>query len=225
MDKITLQTTKRTTLGKKCKALRRQGITPVHVFGHGIQSLALECTTPELKKALAQAGRTALIDLKTSSSSKPCKVLVREVQKRYDNLLHVDFYQVRLTEKITIDVPIILVGEAPAAKSKDAMVLQTLSSIAVECLPTDVPHNIAIDVTVLEDLDQAILVKDIVLSDDVTTVTDPDQVIVKVSRRVMEKAEEAMLAAEVAEGVTEGAETATESITDSDDGALIPKTE
>lgn len=183
MEEVVLKAAPRSALGHKCKALRREGITPVHVFGHGIESLALQCDTAELRRALARAGKTTLISLKIDKSKTPRKVLLRGLQRRSGDLLHVDLYQVKLTERVAVEVPITLVGEAPAVKSHDAMVLQDLSSVTVECLPTEIPETIEVDLSTLEELGQAILVKDITLGEGIAAITDPEQMIVKASSK------------------------------------------
>jgi len=121
MEQIELQVTNREILGKKVRFLRRQGITPIHLFGHDVESMALQCDTPQLKQVLAQAGKTSLISLRLDTAKKPRNVVTREVQRdpQTGALLHADFYQVRMAEKIKVDVPIVLVGEAPALKSKE----------------------------------------------------------------------------------------------------------
>ena len=206
MEDVTLQAKPRTVLGKKCKALRRQGVTPVHLYGPGVSSLALQCDTAELKHVLARAGKTALVDLKIGGTRKPAKVLVRDVSRYYTDLVHVDFFQVKLTEKITVDVPVVLSGEAPAAKVAEAIVLQNLTSIAVECLPTDIPDKIEVDLSTLEEVDQAILVKDLELGKGVVSLTDPDQMVVKVAVQVMRVEEEVAPAEEAVEEGEEKAE-------------------
>jgi len=117
--------------GKKVKTLRRQGITPVHVFGHGIEPEALQCDTIDLQKVLAQAGSTGIVGLKIDKSRKKRNVMIREVQKepRSGQLLHVDFYQIRMEEKLKVDVPIILTGEAPALKLKENFLSHELDSL------------------------------------------------------------------------------------------------
>ena len=98
MERIELEVTSREVLGKKVSFLRRQGITPVHLFGHSIESLALQCDTAKLQHALAQAGQTGIITLKLGNERRPRPVVVREVQRalRKGELLHVDFYQVKM---------------------------------------------------------------------------------------------------------------------------------
>jgi large subunit ribosomal protein L25 len=192
MDKIELDVTNREILGKRVKHLRRQGITPVHLFGHGIESLALQCDTDELERVLAQAGHTGLIGLKLDKEKKPRTVVIREFDRdwRRGKLLHVDFYQIKMEEKIRLDVPIVLVGEAPALKSKDNMLEHELENLTVECLPAKIPASVEVDISSFTEPGQAIRVKDIALDKDVTVINDPELVVVKISWRPVEKVEE-----------------------------------
>jgi large subunit ribosomal protein L25 len=192
MDKIELEVTNREILGKRVKHLRRQGITPVHLFGHGIESLALQCDTDELERVLAQAGHTGLIGLKLDKEKKPRTVVIREFDRdwRRGKLLHVDFYQIKMEEKIRLDVPIVLVGEAPALKSKDNMLEHELENLTVECLPAKIPASVEVDISSFTEPGQAIRVKDIALDKDVTVINDPELVVVKISWRPVEKVEE-----------------------------------
>jgi large subunit ribosomal protein L25 len=192
MDKIELKVANREILGKQVKHLRRQGITPVHVFGHGIQSLALQCDTKELEQVLGQAGQTRLINLKLAKERKARPVVVREFYRdwRKRQLIHVDFYQVKMEEKIRVEVPVVLIGEAPALKSKENMLDHELATFTVECLPARIPDSIEVDVSSLTELDHAIRVKDIILDKDISVLNSPDLVVAKVSLRHVEKVEE-----------------------------------
>jgi len=199
MDKIKLEVTNREILGKKVKHLRRQGITPVHLFGHSIESLALQCNTGELERVLAQAGYTGLISLKLDKEKKPRTVVVREFDRdwRRGKLVHVDFYQVRMEEKIKLEVPVVLVGEAPALKFKDNMLEHELETLTVECLPAKIPASLEVDISSFTEPGQAIRVKDIALDKDITVLNDPELVVVKISAQLVEKVEEEVV--EVAE--------------------------
>jgi large subunit ribosomal protein L25 len=183
MEKLTLQASKREILGKKARFLRRKGVTPAHLFGHGLESLALQCDTPILQRAIARAGMTRLITLNIEGDKQPRNVFIREIQREpcSRELFHVDFYQVKMTEKIKVDVPIVLVGEAPAMKAKGRTISHTLTSLSVECLPDDLPPRIEIDLSPLEDVEQAIFVRDILLGPGVTVTNEPDLMVVKVS--------------------------------------------
>jgi large subunit ribosomal protein L25 len=195
MEGLTLTATSRDVFGKKTRFLRRQGITPTHLFGHNLKSLSLECHTTELANVLSQVGTTTLLNLKIDGEKRPRKVLVREIQKDVfgRELLHVDFYQVKLTEKIKADIPITLIGEAPALKLKGRFLMHTLDSLNVECLPDKLPPEIRVDLSSLEEVEQAIHVKDLKLDQDITVANDPDQLIVKVSEKVVAEIEEEVI--------------------------------
>jgi large subunit ribosomal protein L25 len=209
MEKLTLKASPRQVVGKKTRFLRRQGITPAHLFGHGLDSLALQCATPELKQTIARAGMTRIINLAIEGDKQPRSVFIREIQREPlgDGLLHVDFYQVKMTEKIKADVPIILVGEAPALKEKGRTIAHSLTELSVESLPDELPPQIEVDLSGLEEVEQAIFVRDIVLSPGVTVLDEPDQLVVKVSEVRMEVEEEVVVPAEevAEEAVTEEA--------------------
>jgi large subunit ribosomal protein L25 len=208
MEQLTLTADTRSVLGKKIRFLRRQGITPVHVFGHGIESQALQCDTAELKSIIAHAGETRLISLKIKGDKQPRNVFIREVQRDTfgRQLLHVDFYQVKMGERMEAQIPLVLVGESPAMKGKGRMLSHGITELSIECLPDKVPPQIEVDISILEEVEQAIHVKDIVLDPDITVRDDPEQLIVKVTEvAVVAEEEEAV---EEVEAVTEGEEAA-----------------
>jgi len=207
MDKIELKATNRDILGKKVRHLRRQGVTPIHLFGHGIKSLALQCDARELEQVLSQAGHTGLISLKVDHEKKARTAVIREYGRDWRNkqLIHVDLYQVRMGEKIRLEVPVVAIGEAPALKVKENMLAQEFDTLHVECLPGKIPDTIEVDISTLTEPGDAIRIKDIVLDEGVAVLNEPELVIVKISRRHVEKMEE-----EVVEAVPEAEEEAAE---------------
>ena len=192
MEKLTLSAGRRDVLGKKNRFLRRNGITPAHLFGHSLKSLALQCDTTELKRIIAHAGETRLISLKVQGEKEPKSVFVRETQRDPlgKHLLHVDFYQIKKGERMTLDVPIVLVGESPAMKGKGRMLSRGITELSIECLPDKVPPQIEVDVSQLVELEQTIHVKDIVLDPDIEVQVDPEQMVVKVTEVVIKVEEE-----------------------------------
>ena len=201
MDQIELEVAKREVLGKKVRFLRRQGITPVHLFGHGIESMALQCDASKLEHVLAQAGHTRLINLKVGKEKEVRTAVVRHFERewRRGTLRHVDFYQVKMTEKIRVDVPIVLVGEAPALNFKDNMLSHELNIITVECLPAKIPASIELDISSLTEPEQAIRVSDIELDPEITLLNDPELVVVKISVKRGERIEEEVVAEKMKE--------------------------
>ncbi|MBI2831695.1 MAG: 50S ribosomal protein L25 [Chloroflexi bacterium] len=210
MAKLELKVTKRDVLGKKVRFLRREGVTPVHLFGHGIESETLQCNTVELQKTMSQAGKTRLIELKIGKAKEPRSVMVREIQKDplKGGLLHVDLYQVRMTEKMKVEVPVLLVGEAPALKLKEKMLERDVSSLNIECLPAEVPDRIEVDLSALIDSEHPIRVKDLKLPAGITILDDPEVTLARiVTRRIEEEVVVAKPAAEVtAEAAAEAGE-------------------
>ncbi len=211
MDQIELKVTNREILGKKVRFLRRQGITPVHLFGPGTKSMALQCDTATLQRVLAEAGKTGLISLKLDNEKRPRNVVVREVQRepRTGESLHVDFYQVKMAEKVEVEIPVVLVGEAPALKSKENMLVQELNILTVECLPDKIPASVGLDLGSLTESGQTMRVKDIELDKEVTVLNDPELVVVRISVRHVEKIEEVIeevVEEEVAEEAVEAPE-------------------
>lgn len=210
MKILTLKAAKREVLGKKTRFLRRQGTTPTHLLGHGLKSLALQCDTAELARIIMLGGATRLIDLQIDKEKQPRSVFIREIQRDEvsGQLLHVDFYQIKMTEKITADVPIVLVGEAPATKSRGNILQQTLTHLGVECLPEKLPPQIEIDLGPLEEADQAIYVRDLHLDPDISITTAGEQLVVKVSQVMVEKEEVVEVAVAEAEALEAEAEAA-----------------
>jgi large subunit ribosomal protein L25 len=195
MEQIELQANNRNMLGKGVRFLRRQGITPVHLFRHDLKSLTLQCDTAKLERSLAQAGEIRLITLKVNNEKRARPVLVREIQRESltSKLLHVDFYQVKMEEKVEVEIPIVLVGEAPALEAKGNRLLRELNALTVECLPAKIPTTLEVNVGSLTEPGQALRVKDIAVGSDITVSGDPEQVVVRVIAQPEEKvvAEEA----------------------------------
>ena len=209
MATLELKATKRHIEGKKVQALRRQGVTPAHLFGPGVESLAIQCDTPALRNILVDAGHTQLVSLKLGHEHHPRTVMIREVQ--IDNfkggVLHVDFYQVNLAEVIRVNVPIFLIGESAAAKMKGNSLVQELNDLTVQCLPANIPSKIEVDVTPLLTADQLIRVKDLPAITDVTIINEPGVVVARIAVEVIE-VEQPKAVAEEAEVTEEGAEAA-----------------
>jgi large subunit ribosomal protein L25 len=216
MEAFELKTNTRVVLGKKTRLLRRQGLTPSHLFGHDIKSQSLQCSTAELEHIVAKAGTTRLIGLRIDDIKKPHMVFIREIQKDpiSGQIIHIDFYQVKMTEKMTANIPLILTGQAPALKGKGRILAQPLTHLSVECLPEKLPPYVKVDISSLEEMDDAIYVKDILLDPEVTIVSDPEQLVAKVSEVAaakIDEEEEAAAAAAAAEE-EEGAEVEGEAI-------------
>jgi len=202
METITLKIENREVLGKGVKALRREGIIPANIFGHGIESRAVQANMVEAQKVLSKAGTTHLISLEFPSNKKDLsRVLVKKVQRDIitGNLLHINFYQVIMRDKVRVEVPLIFRGESPASQRKELMLLENLRLLEVECLPDDIPESIAVDLSGLAEAGDHLLVSDLTLDDGITVLTHLEEVIARVGHarkveveQVMEEVEEAV---------------------------------
>jgi len=189
------------------------------VYGHNVDSVTVAVDGREFLKAFQKVGRNQLVDLQIGEEPVR-KALIREVQRnpRDGGLLHVDFYQVNLKEKIESDVPLEFEGEVELVVKGEADLQHGLHAIKVECLPTDLPPVIVVDISGLKEIDDEIRVKDLKLPAGVEVLDEPEDLIVKVAAHREEAEEEAPTpaAAEVpvvgegeaaAEPAAEGAET------------------
>jgi large subunit ribosomal protein L25 len=202
-------------------ALRRQGVTPANVYGRNLESKALQVETAVLTHLLRSAGRNVIIDLRIEDEKSPRPVMLRRVQRDpvTSKILHVDFYQVSLTEKMRSEVRLVLVGAAPAVGELGGVLLQSVDSIMVEALPGDIPVHVEVDVSSLARFDDAVHVRDLAIDlSKVHVITEAELVVAKVAAPRLAAEEEAEAAAAeaaaaapaVAEGEAAGAEEAKE---------------
>jgi large subunit ribosomal protein L25 len=191
-SKTELKVAQRDVLGKKVKVLRREGLTPANIYGNKLDSTAIQVSTEELRQVLKTAGRNEIVYLRLDGDE-PRPTFVKTVQHHpiADRILHVDFYQISLKEKVRLEVPIHLIGLAPAVDTYGGILVHGLDRVSVEALPTDVPSVFEVDVSTLAEIDAALHVSDLDIPEGVTLLTDPEQVVCKVSPPAVEKVEEA----------------------------------
>ncbi|HSX40742.1 MAG TPA: 50S ribosomal protein L25 [Candidatus Saccharimonadales bacterium] len=208
MQRQSLKVEKRTTLGKKLKKLRRDGLFPANIYGRDIKSLAVQLPYKDFEHVFKEAGETGLVDVHVEGEVRP--VLIHNVQ--IDPLsrmaLHADFYQVNLKEKIKAMVPVELIGEPKAVTDKVGLLMPLLSEVEVEALPTDLPEKLDADVSHLAAIDDQLAVADLKTPSGVTILTDPNQAVAKIAELVSKEAAEQAAAEEAAKEAAkaEGAE-------------------
>ncbi|HEY8343827.1 MAG TPA: 50S ribosomal protein L25 [Bacillota bacterium] len=158
--------------------LRSAGQLPAVLYGK--ENLAITLNTREVQKFLATYGTSQLAQVNLVKGKKSSKrpVLIKEVQVDpvKGNLLHVDLYEVSMDTKVTVSVPIVLVGQEER-QNDGALVDQLLYEVEVSCLPTEIPKRIEVDVSKLA-MHQSIAVQDITLPKNVEFVTASDEVVV-----------------------------------------------
>lgn len=189
-SKIELKAAPRSVLGKKVSRLRRQGLTPANIYGHNVPSVAIQIATDDLRHVLREAGRNDIVYLRLDGGE-PRPTFVRDVQRNpvSDAILHVDFLQISLKEKVRLDVPIHLTGEAGAVENLGGILVHGVDHVTVEALPTEVPSYLEADVSALDEFERSIHVSDLKPPPGVTILTDPDLVVAKVVHPAVERAE------------------------------------
>jgi large subunit ribosomal protein L25 len=206
---VQLNAAERETTGKATRRLRRQGLLPAIVYGHNAASTSIQVDTHDFERVFVRSGRTQLIDL-VVAEGRARKVLVQEVQRspRRNTLVHVDFHQVSLLEKLQVEVPIAVTGEAEPVSVGDADVLLVMHTLRVECLPSVIPEAIEVDISGLTEVEAGVRVSELQLPEGVVAVAEPDELVVKLAaRRVAAEEEVAEEEAEApAEAEAEGAE-------------------
>jgi len=184
-----LRVNKREITGKKTRFLRRQGQTPAHLFGNGVESLSLQCDTEALQNVINRKGTTRILNIQIQGEKETRSVFIREIQRNPMTglLLHVDLYQVNKTDRIKMAIPIVLVGIAPALKLKTNLLEQITSELTVESLPADLPPQIEVDISILASSNQAITVRDLNLGPNISVDAQPEQILVKISQIAEDK--------------------------------------
>lgn len=199
MDIQKLKVTDRKITGRKVKTLRAEGLLPANLFGKDIKSKSITVDRKGFQDVFKKVGETGLVELQMDKGK--ATVLVSNVQLHpvEDTVMHVDFRQVNLKEKIVASVPVEVVGESPAEKQGLGTMVQMINDLEIEALPADLPEKIDVNVGKLEEVDATILVKDLkVDTKKVTIVDDPEGIVVKIEGIQEEKEPEVV--AEVAEG-------------------------
>jgi large subunit ribosomal protein L25 len=209
MADVQLTVDQRVVTGKRVKSLRKQGLMPAHLYGRGTESLTIQTETSNIVHLLRTAGRNAIIDLMVNGEGEPRPVVLRGIQRNpiTDELVHVDFYQISLTETLRADVALHFTGEAPAVQVFSGVLLHSIDHITVEALPRAIPERIEVDISGLEELESALFVRDLPIPGDVEVLTDLDMMVVKVGTpRLAAADEEEAAAAELAAAEAAAAE-------------------
>lgn len=188
--------------GRKVKQLRRQGIMPANVFGKAVKSLAIELPLKTFQAVFKTAGETNIIELQVGKETKTRPVLVHDIHYHpvTDEILHVDFHQVDLTQKVTVAVPVEIIGESPAV-TQGGVLVQLLNQLQVEALPSDLPDKFTVDASKLLQIGDGVTIKNLATSDKVKFLAENlDELVVKIEPPTKEEVEEKPAAPAEAEG-------------------------
>ncbi len=173
-----------TPIVDKPNKTRAEGDVPAILYGHGTKSQPIKVSYKEFSNVFEQAGYTSLINLslkdpKDSEKENNHIVLIRETQFHpvTEDLLHIDFYQVKMDKPIRTNVPLIFTGESKAVKDLGGVLVRSIDEIEIEALPKDLIHDIEVDTSFLNDFEKAIHIKDLNLPDTVTIFQDEEDVV------------------------------------------------
>ena len=179
---VQLELQPRELLGKKVGRLRRAGIIPVHLYGPGIESRALQCAARQLIPILAAAGASSPISVSIEGESGSHLAFAREIQwdPTRDTVLHVDLLAADVSRPVTAQVNVVLTGEAPGAARSGGNVTQLLLTVEVSALPLDMPAQAEVDLGVMDTVDSVLRAGDISLPAGATILTDPEEMVVRI---------------------------------------------
>lgn len=187
MTKHTLAYEKRTALGRKVKNLRKNGMVPGNVYSKAAPSENVQVKLADFEKLYKQVGESTLVYL----GDKP--TLIRQIVRHpvSGQILHLEFNQVNLKEKVKAQVKIVVIGEAPAVKDGMGIMVQQADHIEIEALPADMPEHFEVDISKLSEAGQAITINDLKLNNKFTALTDPETVLVRIEELAKEEVKEA----------------------------------
>ncbi len=181
---------KRQLIGRKVKQLRRQGIIPANLFGNKIKSIAIQVEEKAFTKVFNQVGETGIVEVVVGGEKYPSLVAGFAKDSMSKKILHVDFHNVSLKEKVTATIPLHVTGEAPAVKEQGGVLNQSLHEIEVEALPTHLPESIEVDISGLAAIGDSISVSDLKVGSDVELKAEPETVVIAIAEPAPEEVEE-----------------------------------
>ncbi len=193
METLELRATPRTVVGKQVNTLRRAGIVPGVIYGHGIEPIPVQFNGREVEKAISKAGTSSTIQVHVEGTAEPYLAIFRDVQyhtlKR--NVIHLDLQALNVREVVRVPVSVDLVGESPAVKNFGGVLLHILNELEIEALPTALVPAIEVDISKLAEIGQSITVGDITPPPGVTILNAPNEIVVQVIYAEEEKEEAA----------------------------------
>lgn len=194
-QKIELNAQKRTVIGGGLGKLRRDGFIPSVLYGKNQETLSLQVPVKDFHKVFESAGESTLVYLNVDGQTYPTIIHDVTTDPIKDNVLHADFYKVRLDEKIKTMVTVIFEGESPAVKDLGGIFVRNINELEVEALPQDLPHELTVDISGLKAMGNQILVKDIKLPEKVELTASADDVVATVQEPISEEELKAQLEA------------------------------
>jgi large subunit ribosomal protein L25 len=161
--------------------LRKSGKMPAVLYGHNIKNQSITIGLSEFEKVLKKAGESTIVEIQTQDG-KTHPVLIHDLQRHYltTKPVHVDFYEVSMTEKLKSKIALEYTGESKAVKELGGVLVKILNEIEVECLPQDLPHAIEVNISVLNSFEDSIHVKNLAIPPNVKVISSLEDIIAKV---------------------------------------------
>ena len=199
---VEIELNPRELMGKKAGRLRRAGIVPVHLYGPGMEPRALQCNASQLIRVLATAGGATPIHITIQGEPGNHLAFAREIQwdPKRDDLLHVDLLAADISRPVTAQVPIVLIGESSGARTVSGTVMHQLRTVDIQALPLEMPSEIELDISVMEEPDSVIRVSDLPIPENAILLSDVEDLVVRIELPRVE------VEVEVEEGLEEGEE-------------------
>ncbi len=199
MESIALVATRRTVTGKQVGQLRRAGKLPAVLYGPGVEPLPIELDAREATRIIRRVHGAQLLDL--TVDGKTHKVLLQDLQRDSirGHFLHADFYVVDLNRPIRVRVPIRLVGVSHAVTSLSGVLVHGITELAIECLPADLLVTVDADLGELKEIGQGLHVRDLYLPKTIRVLSDPDELVARITYQQKEEDLAAPVAAVSAE--------------------------
>jgi len=211
-----LQVQKREILGKQVKSLREEGLIPAELYGHGLENIHLSVPAKEFSKVFKEAGESTIISLNFENKKIPVLIYEVSADPLSDKIIHIDFYAVRMDEKITTSIPLEFVGESSAVKEKEGTLIKAMQALEIRALPADLPRNFEVKLDTLSEIGMSIHVKDLTIPKGVEILVEPETVIATVVEKAKEEVEEKPITVE--EVKVEGEEKKEEEIKEEEKG-------
>lgn len=177
-----LTANRREVFGRKTKILRRTNRIPAVLYGHGVAAQPLEVDVIAFRRVYAQAKESSLVDL-TVGTGQAVKVIIQDVQldPLRGKFLHVDFHQVRMTEKIETEIALTYVGESPAVKEQAGILMKNFDAVKISALPGDLVKEIPVDISRLKTFEDAIHIRDLAVPPGIKVLDPADEIVAKVA--------------------------------------------
>ncbi|KPL79787.1 hypothetical protein ADN00_02150 [Ornatilinea apprima] len=189
MEKIVLDATRRSVIGKQVNSLRRDGKLPAVMYGHNFEPTPITLDLHTTSIVLSGVSSSHLITIKLEG--KEYATLIREKQRDFikGTLRHIDFQVVSLTEKIRTSVQVELTGESPAVRLYNGVVVNGITEVEIEALPQDLPDRLTLDLSSLKEIGDGLYVKDLPVSDKVVILTDAEEMVAVITAGAGEEVE------------------------------------